>query len=66
MREEAARDRTGLGDFGGRTFGDEVAAVGAGFGTHFQNPVAGFQYVEVVFHNDERVAGFRESMEQPD
>ena len=62
--EEAARDRAGLGDFGGRTFGDEVAASGTGFGAHFQNPVAGLQYVEVVFHDDERVASFREAMEQ--
>ena len=64
--EEAARDRAGLGDFGGRTFGDEVAASGTGFGTHFQNPVAGLQHVEVVFHDDERVASLREAMEQAD
>ena len=64
--EEATRDRAGLGDFGGRTFGDEVAASGTGFGTHFQNPVAGLQHVEVVFHDDERVASFREAMEQAD
>ena len=66
MCEKATRDRAGLGDFGGRTFGDEVAASGTGFGTHFQNPVAGLQHVEVVFHDDERVAGFRETMQQSD
>ena len=66
MCEKATRDRAGLGDFGGRTFGDEVAASGTGFGAHFQNPVAGLQYVEVVFHDDERVASFREAMEQAD
>ena len=43
-----------------------MAASGTGFGAHFQNPVAGFQHVEVVFHDDERVASLREAMEQAD
>ena len=43
-----------------------MAASGTGFGAHFQNPVAGLQHVEVVFHDDERVASLREAMEKAD
>ena len=66
LGEEASRHRARLGDLGGRAFGDEAAAGGAGFRAHLEQPVAGLQHVEVVFHHDERVAGFGQAMEQAD
>ena len=64
LGEEAARHRAGLGDFRGGAFGDEASAGRAGFRSHLKQPVAGLQHVEVVFHHDERVAGFGQAMEQ--
>ncbi len=66
MGEEATRHRAGLGDFRGRAFGDEASAGRAGFRSHLKQPVAGLQHVEVVFHHDERVAGFGQAMQQAD
>ena len=66
MGEEATRHRAGLGDFRGRAFGDEASAGRAGFRAHLKQPVAGLQHVEVVFHHDERVAGFGQAMQQAD
>ena len=66
LGEEAARDRAGAGDVGRRAFRDEAAAGGAGFRAHLQQPVARLQYIEVVFHHDERMAGFGEAVQQSD
>ena len=66
LGEEATRHRAGLGDFRGRAFGDEASAGRAGFRAHLKQPVAGLQHVEVVFHHDERVAGFGQAMQQAD
>ena len=66
LGEEATRDRAGSGHFVGHAFGDELAAGGACFGTHLQEPVAGLQHVQVMLDHDQRVAGFREAMQEAD
>ena len=66
LGQESSGDRAGLRDFGRRAFGDEEAATRAGFGAHFQQPVAGLQHVEMVFHHDEGVSRFRQAVEEAD
>ena len=66
LGEETSRHRARLGDFRGRAFGDEASAGRPCFRPHLEQPVAGLQHVEVMFHDDERVAGFGQAMEQPD
>ena len=52
-----------LGDVFGGALGDELAAVLAGFGAEVEDPVGGFDDVEVVLDDEEGVAGIDEFLE---
>ena len=52
-----------FGDVLGRALGDELAAVLAGLGTEVEDPVGGFDDVEVVLDDEQRVAGIDEAAE---
>jgi hypothetical protein len=54
--EEGGGGGIGAGDLLGRAFGDDAAAGGAGLGADLQNPVGGFEHVEVVLDDDDAVA----------
>ena len=62
--EERRRRGGGAENKFGRTFGDDLAAGGARLGTDFEDPVGGFQDVEIVFDDDETVAGVDESVKR--
>ena len=47
----------------GRALGDELAAVFAGFGAEVEDPVGGFDDVEVVLDDEQGVAGIDELLE---
>ena len=47
----------------GRALGDELAAVFAGFGAEVEDPVGGFDDFEVVFDDEQGVAGIDEFLE---
>ena len=52
-----------FGDLFGRALGDELAAVFAGFGAEVEDPVGGFDDVEVVLDDEQGVAGIDEFLE---
>ena len=52
-----------MGDEFGWALGDELAAVCAGFGAEVEDPVGGFDDVEVVLDDEEGVAGIDEFLE---
>jgi hypothetical protein len=47
----------------GRALGDDAAAVGAGFGADLDDPVGGFEDVEVVLDHDDAVTAVDEGVE---
>ena len=47
----------------GRALGDELAAVFAGFGAEVEDPVGGFDDVEVMLDDEQGVAGVDEFLE---
>ena len=51
------------GDDLGWAFGDDFAAVRAGVGTDFNQPVGGFEDVEVVLDDDDAVAAIDEGLQ---
>ena len=57
-RRPEKRRRRGVarGDDFGRAFGDDFAAVGAGVGANLDQPVGGFEDVEIVFDDDDAVS----------
>ena len=52
-----------MGDEFGGALGDELAAVLAGFGAKVEDPVGGFDDVEVVLDDEKGVAGIDEFLE---
>ena len=48
------------GDLLGWALGDELAAVFARFRAEVENPIGGFDDIEVVFNDEQRVAGIDE------
>jgi hypothetical protein len=52
-----------FGDVFGRALGDELAALFAGFGAEVEDPVGGFDDFEVVFDDEQGVAGIDEFLE---
>ena len=64
--EEITRRRAGLRYVRGGALGDEEAAARAGFRAHFQKPVARLEHIKVVLHDDERMAGVGQAMQQAD
>jgi hypothetical protein len=64
--EEGGRGGGGAGDEFGRAFGDDLAAVGAGFGADLDEPVGGLEDVEVVLDDDDAVAAINEGLEDRD
>jgi hypothetical protein len=46
-----------------RTFGDDATTLGAGFGTDFEDPVGGFQDVEIVLDDDDAVTAVHDALE---
>ena len=70
-REDALEILAGVavgfgGDVLGGAFGDEFAAGVAAFGSEVNDPVGGFDDVEVVFDDDDGVAGVGEALEDLD
>jgi len=51
------------GRFPRAALGDDLAAGGAGLGTDLQNPVGGFEHVEVVLDDDDAVPAVDELLE---
>ena len=51
------------GDLLRRAFGDDAAAAVAAFGAEVDDPVGGFDHVEVVLDDDDRVAAVGEALE---
>src|SRR5690606_3367298 len=56
----------GSGDFFRWAFGDNAAAFTAGFGADLDEPVGGFEDVEVVFDHDHAVSMINERLEDGD
>ena len=52
-----------FGDFFGGTFGYNGTATSTTFGAHVDEPVAGFDDVEIVFDDEDRVPFLYESIE---
>jgi len=59
VAQSGAEERRGgggrAGDFLRRAFGDDVPAVGAGVGPDLEDPVRGFEHVEIVLDHDHAV-----------
>ena len=55
--------RRDLGDLLRRAFGDDLAALDAAFGTHVDDPVGGFDDVEIMFDHHHAVALFDQAVE---
>ncbi len=51
------------GDVFGRAFRDDSPAAFPAFGTEIQNPVGGFNHVQIVFHHQDGVAGIDETVQ---
>ena len=51
------------GDVLRRAFGHDAAALGAGLGADLENPVGGFEHVEVVLDDDHAVAALDELLQ---
>jgi len=61
---EEGRGGGGGGGHGlGRAGGDDAAAGGAGLGPDFEEPVGGFEHVEVVLDDDEAVAAIHDLLQ---
>ena len=61
--QERRRGGGGGGNGFGRTFGDYFPAVGTGVGANLNQPVGGFQDVEIVFDDDDTVTHVDERLE---
>ena len=61
--EEGGGGGGGAGDFLGWALSDDTTAGGAGLGADLQNPIGGFEHVEVVLDDDDAVAAVDELLE---
>ena len=65
MFEEVGGGGVELCDVFGAALADELSAVATGFGTEIENPVGGFDHIEVVLDDLQRVTGIDELLKYP-
>jgi hypothetical protein len=63
IAEERGGGGGGSGDLLGRAFGDDTATGGASLGANLQNPVGGFEHVEIMLDDDDAVPPVDELLE---
>ena len=50
-------------DFFGRPLSNDLTSAGACFGTNFDQPVGGFEHVEIMLDHDDAVSAIDQSLE---